>query len=60
MATSALSQTILIIGIPKIPPEGRRLAQLPSIVITTGETTGPKEPALVRELAPPQAAWLAY
>ena len=35
IATSALSQTILIIGILKMPPEGPRTVQLPSIVIAT-------------------------
>src|ERR1700733_11559597 len=60
IATSALSQTTLIIGILKIPPEGPRAVPLPSIVIATEWTTGPKEPARVLESALPRAAWSGY
>ena len=40
IATSALSQTILIIGTLKIPPEGPRAVPLPSIVIATSRRSG--------------------
>ena len=60
IATSALSQTTLIIGILKIPPEGRQAVPLPSIVIATEWTTGPKGPARVLESARPRAASSGY